>query len=79
MFRLGGLVVDFDDWNQSGRIGDLVKVADGEHETDHEGELHDAVQSHSKDHAMGDSCPWSLDFVACLFVSGLCSLVHKIE
>lgn len=63
MLRLGGLVKDLDDRNSSGRSCYQVNISNGEHETDHEGELHNAVQSHSGNHAMRDSRSWSFDFV----------------
>ena len=69
MFRLGGLVVDLDDWQASLRIRYLVNVACCEHEADHEGELHDAVQRDCCNQAVRDSCPGSFDFVACKFIS----------
>jgi hypothetical protein len=63
--RFSCFPVHFNDGQAGWSSSDRVDVADAEHESDHECPLHDAIQGHSRDHAVGNSGSWTIDFVAC--------------
>jgi hypothetical protein len=69
MFGMSGLIIDLNDRKASRRVRNQIYVTNCKHEADHKGKLHDAVQSDSRNHAMGDSRPWSFDFITCASVS----------
>ena len=60
---LGRFPVDFDDGQAGWGVRDRINVPNAEHNSDHECPLHNAVQRHSRDHAVGNSGPWSVDFI----------------
>lgn len=64
MHGLGSFPVDFDDGETSWCVLDRVDVSDAEKDSDHECPLHDTVQSNGSDHAVWNTSPWAIDFIA---------------